>query len=48
MELEVVMGECDCSAEATAEAEELKDRLGVVAADLVDRAYIDLLMETHA
>jgi predicted adenylyl cyclase CyaB len=48
MELEVVMGDGDCSAEATAEAEELKDRLGVVAADLVDRAYIDLLMETDA
>ena len=48
MELEVVMGDGDCSVEATAEAEELKDRLGVVAADLVDRAYIDLLMETHA
>ncbi len=48
MELEVVLSDGECTIEAKTEAGELKDRLGVVTTDLVDRAYIDLLMETQA
>ena len=48
MELEVVMAEGDSSEKARAEAENLMARLGIVEADLVDRAYVDLLTEARA
>lgn len=43
MELEVVLGPGQSLQEGQAVAEELKKQLGIDAADLVERAYIDLL-----
>lgn len=45
MELEVVLREGQAPAEGEAVAEDLMARLGVSPADLVDRAYLDLLLE---
>jgi len=45
MELEVVLGEGQSVAEGTAIARDLMDRLGISSADLVERAYLDLLLE---
>ena len=43
LELEVVLAADEDEAVGRAEAEDLMARLGVAAADLIDRAYIDLL-----
>jgi adenylate cyclase len=44
LELEVVMGDADGKAEAEAEALDLMARLGIDAEQLVDVAYVDLLL----
>jgi len=45
LELEVVLGEGESAEAGAREAEELMERLGVKASQLVDRAYVDLLSE---
>ena len=44
MELEVVLRDGESAEEGVREAEDLMKRLGVKAADLLDRAYVDLLV----
>jgi len=43
LELEVVLGEGESSAEGDAEARELMDQLGILDSDLVEGAYVDHL-----
>jgi adenylate cyclase class IV len=44
-ELEVVLREGESAEAGVREAEELMKRLGVKASHLIDRAYVDLLVE---
>lgn len=45
LELEVVLAEGETSESGEVEARELMERLGIAASQLVDRAYVDLLVE---
>jgi predicted adenylyl cyclase CyaB len=45
MELEVVLGDGQTTGEGTAIARKLMERLGIEADQLVERAYLDLLLE---
>lgn len=46
MELEVVLAQGEPEADGISEADQLMRALGISSADLVDRAYVDLIADS--